>query len=255
MKGLHEVRNWVNQTKPNGLVQELKTETEIITNTNEKMSELYHFWNKLCSSSTVDNLKRFQLLRHFKKAISDEEIENRERPITRYDIERSIFKLRRNTNPGPDGLTAEFSENHRKSFARLLLPTFRETMEGKTITGAFSTSITRLLPKQCGFEEGKNFRSISLINTDCIILSHVPANRIKQLPNIVHIHQYAYIKDRKIHSTIWDAKQRRIENGSDWCLVGIDCTKACDRVDRTYMFQVLKKMKFPESLVNIIEKR
>ena len=65
--------------------------------------------------------------------------------------------------------------------------------------------------------------------------------------------QYSDIKYRNIHSAIWDAKQRMIENGSDWSLVGINW-KAFDRVDRTYIFQVIRKMKFPESFMNIIEK-
>ena len=42
-------------------------------------------------------------------------------------------------------------------------------------------------------------------------------------------------------------------NGDNWCLVGLDCTNVFDRVDRMFMFEVLRKMNFPDNLLKLVE--
>ena len=130
---------------------------------------------------------------------------------------------------------------------------FLEAFNGKQLSKSFLSSIINVLPKQQGLKEAKDFRRVSLLNMDQKILAHVLANRIKKIKDLVHDNQYAYIKGRTIHNALRDVKHRMTEKGTDWCLVGIVCEKACDRVDRKYMFQVLRKTKFPENFINIIE--
>ena len=158
------------------------------------------------------------------------------------------------TSPGPVVLTAELYKCHKPTFARILQPIFQEAFNGKHLPKSFSSSIISLLPEQQGLKEAKDFRSASLLNMDQKILAHVLANRIKKIKNLVHEAQYGYIKGRSIHDALWDVKHRMTEKDTDWCLVGIDCEKAFDRDARKYMFQVLRKMKFPEVFINIIEK-
>ena len=106
-------------------------------------------------------------------------------------------------------------------------------------------------PETTTLKEAKGFRPVSLLNMDQKILAYVLANRIKKIKDFVHEDQDAYIKSRSIHNAIWDVKRRITEKGTDWCLVGIDCEKAFDRVDRKNMFQVLRKMKL-KVFINII---
>ena len=161
--------------------------------------------------------------------------------FTIFDIEQSICKLKNNTSPGPDSLTAELYKCHRSTFARILQPIFQEAFNGKQLPKSFSSSINSLLPKQQGLKEAKDFRPVSLLNMDQKILAHVLANRIKKIENLVHEDQYAYIKGRCIHNALWDVKHRMTERDTDWCLVGMDCEKAFDRVERKYMFKSLEK--------------
>ena len=86
------------------------------------------------------------------------------------------------------------------------------------------------------------------------ILFHILAERIKSLKNLVQPDQYAYVKNRNIHEAIWNVKNRLQNFDDQWCLVGLDCTKAFDRVDRKYMFQVLRLMKIPEVVISLIER-
>ena len=248
-----QVKKWVNQIRPKVLIKELKKREAVTNNTNEIIEELKQFYEKLYTAEEVDNLKRFQILRYYRRKITEREISELERPITIYDVECAISKLRSNTSPGPDELTAELYKTHRSSFAKVLLPVFQGALDGKNLPKSFSTSIISLIPKENGLKSAKDFRPLSLINLDQKILSHVLASRIKKIEALVGNDQFAYVKDGNIHRAIWDMKQRMSENSENWCLVGIDCTKAFDRVDRKFMLQVLRKMAFPANFVNLVE--
>ena len=61
------------------------------------------------------------------------------------------------------------------------------------------------------------------------------------------------MKYRNMQRAIRDVLQKMLINGDSWCLVGLDCTKAFDRVDRKFMFQELRKMNFPDNFVKLVE--
>ena len=133
-----DVKNWISQSNSNVVLEELKTDERILTTTNEITNEFYQFWKKGYTFENVDNLKRFRLLRFFRKNITEEEADELARPITIFDIEQNICKLKNNTSPGPDVLTAELYRCHRPTFARILLPTFQEAFNGKQLPKSFS---------------------------------------------------------------------------------------------------------------------
>ena len=247
------VENWAKQIRPKVLINELKIKNRVTNNQDEIIEELQKFYGNLYTADEVDNLKRFQTLRYFRKTLKEDDIAELERPITLYDIESAINKLRSNTSPCPDGLTAELYKLHRATFAKILLPVLQDALEGKKLPKSFSTSIISLIPKKPGLKNAKDFRPLSLINMDQKILSHVLTSRIRKIENLVGDDQFAYMKDRNMHRAIWDIQQRMLINGDSWCLVGLDCTKAFDRVDRKFMFQVLRKMNFPENFVKLVE--
>ena len=65
----------------------------------------------------MDNLEemdKFLEKYNFPK-LSQEEIENLNRPITSMEIETVIRNLQANKSPGPDGFAAEFYQNLEKS--------------------------------------------------------------------------------------------------------------------------------------------
>ena len=56
-----------------------------------------------------------------------------------------------------------------------------------------------------------------------------------------------------MHRAKWDVQKRMLINGDNWCLVELDCTKVFDRVDRMFMFEVLRKMNFPDNFLKLVE--
>ena len=80
----------------------------------------------------MDNLEEVDkfLEKHNLQRLSQEEIENINRPITGTEIETVIKNLPTNKSPGPDGYTGEFFQTFREELKSILLKLFQNIAEG-----------------------------------------------------------------------------------------------------------------------------
>ena len=172
------------------------------------------------------------------------------RSITVREVENAILLLQPSTSPGPDGLTTEFYQQHKEMLAPWLQNIFNKALHGQKLPKSFKKAFIKLLPKTKNIPSAEDFRPINLINADQKILSHILAQRLKCIMgSIISNSQYAYLPNRDIHQAIISAK---LNMDNQHSLVSLDFSKAFDRVDRAYLFQLLRKMNFPEPLITII---
>ena len=76
----------------------------------------------------VEEMDKFLEKYNFPK-LSQEEIENLNRPSTSTEIETVIRNLPANKSPGPDGITAEFYQKLREELTPILLKLFQKIAE------------------------------------------------------------------------------------------------------------------------------
>ena len=79
--------------------------------------------------------------------LSQEEIENLNRPITSTEIEIVIRNLPANKSPGLDGFTAEFYQKFREELTSILLKLFHKIAEEGKLPDAFYGATIILIPK------------------------------------------------------------------------------------------------------------
>ena len=80
----------------------------------------------------MDNLEEMDkcLEMHNMPRLNQEEIENRNRPITSNENETVIKNLPPNKRPGPDGFRGEFYQTFREELTPILLKLFQNIAQG-----------------------------------------------------------------------------------------------------------------------------
>ena len=97
----------------------------------------------------MDNLEemdKFLEKYNFQK-LSQEEIENLNRPITSTEIKTVIRYLPTNKSPGQDSFTAEFYQKFREELTPILLKLFQKIAEEGKLPNSFYEATITLIPK------------------------------------------------------------------------------------------------------------
>ena len=155
-----------------------------------------HYYRQLYGNK-MDNLEereKFLEMRN-RPRLNQEEIENRNRPITITEIETVIKNLPTNKSPGADGFTGEFYQTFREELTPILLKLFQNIAEGGTHPNSFYEATITLIPKpDTDVTKKENNRLILLMNIDAKILNKILANRIQQhIKRIIHHDQVGFI--------------------------------------------------------------
>jgi exonuclease III len=170
---------------------------------------------------------------------------------------KALSRMKANKAPGSDGLPAEFYKKCWNFISTFLIECYNEAYTHEELSSSQKLSILSLIFKKHDRELLKNYRPISLTNTDYKILAFTLANRMhKVISNIISEEQSAYIKDRFIGHNI-----RFVEDIIEYCysekvegfLLFLDFEKAFDSIEWEFMYAVMKKMNFGEGYIRWIK--
>ena len=121
-------------------INKIRNEKEVTTDITEIQKIMRDYYKQL-HANKMDNLEEMDkfLERYNLWRLSQEEIENMNRPITSTEIESMILKLPTNKSPGPDGFTGKFCQTFREE----LIPTLRKLFQKVSEDEHFQTHSVR----------------------------------------------------------------------------------------------------------------
>ena len=172
-----------------------------------------------------------------------------ENEISITELGSALKELPNNKSPGSDGIPVEFYKVFWPKIKTFLHRSMLWSFENGELSIDQKRGVITLVPKKD--KDGrflKNWRPISLLNTDYKILTKLLANRLQNvLPEIISNDQVGYIKKRFIGDNI-----RIIDDIIDYCIkfhtpsliLLVDFEKAFDTVKWNFLFKMLKLFNF-----------
>ena len=228
--------------------------SELISDSEAILKEQARFYSKLYSKN---NEVKFDLVNNSSIKISKDLAKKLDEPISVGEIRSAVMELKTDKTPGLDGVPAEFYQQ----FWERIQPYYLDMIKQAEIDGQLCQSARRgcitLLPKP-GRDPSflKNWRPITLLNTDYKILTKVIANRIKMaLPDIISNDQTGFMQNRQITTTIRKTMDI-IENANLYdtpgYVISIDFEKCFDKIEYSAILGSMRFFGFGEYLISLV---
>ena len=228
----------------------LKEEQEIIT-------EITSFYTNLYTTEGVRQEDIDKNLKEITNFIDQEDQTNLNKLISEKEIKEAIKEMKNNKSPGDDGLTKEFFQTFIEHLGEELSIQLNNILWTRKMTESQGNAVVTLIFKKGDHRLLKNWRPVSLLNTDYKILSKIITKRIKKiLAKIIPNNQKCGVKGRNISDILIaiDSIITYYENLNEGAIiVTLDQEKAFDRVNHEYMIQTLEHIGFHGNIITWIK--
>ena len=249
-----EKRNYNKKT-----IRKLNIDGVITENPKHILEEQKSFYKDLYTSKeTHENIQHKFLYSPTLPKLKDEEKNECEGKLTNPECFKALKSFENGKSPGNDGLTTEFYLHFWPYLGDEMVQSFNMSYDKGELTTTQRQAVITLLEKP-GKDRTliKNWRPISLLNTDYKIASKALAKRLTPLlPNIIHSDQTGYVRNRNITDSIrsiLDILEFTQKNKQEGILVSLDFQKAFDSLEWTFMLKALKAFNFGESFIKWIK--
>ena len=222
----------------------------------EILNECKDFYQNLYTSKNIDEEAISNYINETKvpNKLSDEEQEICEGVISIEECTNALKLMGNDKSPGLDGLPIEFYKQFWNFLGDIVIDSFNESLKNTSLSESQKCSILSLIYKKGDEMLLKNYRPISLTNTDYRLLTFCLSLRLqKVIGSIIGQEQTGYIRKRFIGTNA-----RLIEDVIEYCdrfhqnglILFLDFEKAFDTVEWPFMMKTLKAFNFGQSFIN-----
>ena len=214
-------------------------------------SILVDFYKNLFAKDALDLQVQASLIDDLEFSLTASECDSCEGEFSSEELFSALNSLQTGKSPGSDGLPTEFYIAFWEDLCDVLTLVLNECYRRGSLTDSQRGGLLRLIFKRDDKRLAKNWRPISLLNTDYKIASKAITERLKPvMESIVHRDQTCGVVGRSIFSNlqlIRDTLDMIDKTNESGILVTLDQEKAFDRVDHSFLMCTLVKFGFGPS--------
>lgn len=225
----------------------------------DKRAMIIEFFKQLFTSNGGQNSQK--LLDVVDRKVSGAMNESLRAEFTREEVKEALDAIGDLKAPGPDGMPAGFYKACWDVVGEKVTDEVLEVLRGGAIPEGWNDTTIVLIPKVKKPELIKDLRPISLCNVCYKLVSKVLANRLKKiLPDVISPAQSAFVPGRLIYDNILIAYEmthymRNKRSGQvGYAAFKLDMSKAYDRVEWSFLHDMMLKLGFHTDWVNLIMK-
>jgi hypothetical protein len=178
--------------------------------------------------------------------------------FTEQEVKATIFQMEHNKAPGSDGFPVEFYQVLWEIIKMDLMDLFHEFHKGDLPLFSLNFGIITLLPKEKEAKQIQQFKPICLLNESFKIVTKVMTNRMALVAQkILRPYKTTFMSGRKtmdgaiiLHETIHEMRRNKLDS----VILNLDFEKAYDKVNWSFLQQMLRMKGFPQYGVNGLTK-
>ena len=209
------------------------------------------FYSRLFSEEPVDMAFQDDLLSSLPLQLSSDQASSCEGQMMLDEMTSALKKMNSNKAPGPDSLSVEFYVKFWDRLGPYLCRVLNACYRAGEMCESMKTSNTCVIFKKGDRKNLENWQPISLLSVDYKICSKVLSLRLsKVLEFIIDRDQNCSVPGRKIASNLHiprDVQDHIDRTNETGILISLDQEKAFDRVNRTFLLNLLSRFGFGPS--------
>uniref|UniRef100_A0A803SWC5 Reverse transcriptase domain-containing protein n=1 Tax=Anolis carolinensis TaxID=28377 RepID=A0A803SWC5_ANOCA len=240
-------------------ITEITSEGTNYTTEQGIMAQFKKFYSKLYSKDQVELDKISQFISNQKlEKLSEKQREILNKEITDKEIKRAIDKMDGNKAPGPDGLSGIYY----KVFAEETIPYLKKIMnkilENQKIPDSWRNATITMIPKEGqDLKNVKNYRPISLLNSDYKIFTTILAERMKEfLKDWIGEEQTGFLPKRQMKDNVREIiniiEFYEFTKKDELALLTIDMEKAFDNLNWDFFKLLIRELDMGYKFINAI---
>ena len=177
--------------------------------------------------------------------------------ITCRELQNVLHGINPHASPGMDGLTPKWYQLFFNEIQSFLLPMYNDFFSCSTMPTEFCKILGILIPKDPHHVALSTTRFLSIYNVDYKLFAKLMVTRLQQvITSILHPHQYGVPGAPPIYILLCQLRdfiqyQNVLPNSSN-ALLSTDFTRAFDSLSLTYLFDLLRYLKFPPEFLQAI---
>uniref|UniRef100_A0A803TZ67 Reverse transcriptase domain-containing protein n=1 Tax=Anolis carolinensis TaxID=28377 RepID=A0A803TZ67_ANOCA len=241
-------------------ITQIKDGTKVYTSEKEIMDQFSKYFGNLYKSDYINREEVMLYLGRQKiQRLTDDQREMLNKDISHKEIDIAIRKLDPNKAPGPDGLTPIYYKRLKDDLIPHLQKVMNNALHQKQIPKSWKEANIILLPKDNSDPNNiKNYRPISLLNTDYKIFALIIAERLKlYLTNWIKEEQSGILPDRSIKNNVRSLvniiEYYEKHNQKEVAIMTVDAEKAFDRINWDLFKMLMREMDIGNNFMNAIQ--